>query len=206
MAKTLWWARRVKASLLGLATILALSTTILGHRTILMSLGQFLLIEEEELRPADVIHVLGGRYERTRYTLQLYRQGYGHKLFFTGEEVAPLFMRAAIFQGVPIADVIPFQSKAINTYQEALELKQFLAQEPQFRSVIVVSSPYHMRRARWIFGQVMGPQVDIQFAPVPFGQTADHQQWWTDGKSREKVAQEYLKLLLHFMRYQFKEE
>lgn len=171
-----------------------------------MSLGQFLLIEEEELRPADIIHVLGGRYERYRYTLQLYRQGYGCKLFFTGEEIAPLLRRAAIFHEVPIADVIPVQSRAINTYQEALELKQLLAQHPQLRSVIIVSSPYHMRRTRWIFGQVLGPQVDIQFAPVPFGQTADQPQWWTDGKSREKVAQEYLKLLLHFMRYPFKEE
>jgi len=197
--------RRLRFYLFGFAALLALSVT-LDYRSILLSLGQFLAVkEEEELQPADVIHVLGGRFERTYYALQLYQQGYGRNLFFTGKEVAPLLKNYAAGQGIPATHIINFESRATNTYQEALELKQLLDNEATVQSVIVVSSPYHMRRVRWTFTQVLDHKTRIQFAPVPFRQTSDHQQWWTDQKSWEHVVKEYLKLLFYYVKHYSKQ-
>jgi uncharacterized SAM-binding protein YcdF (DUF218 family) len=174
---------------------------ILSYHSILLSLGHFLLVKEEKLQPADVLHVLGGRSERTLYALQLYRQGYGRKLFFTGEEIAPLLRSYTINQGVPAKDVIKFESKATNTYQEAQELKRLLENDTTLRSVIVVSSPYHMRRVRWTFEQVFDDQIDLQYAPVPFDKSRDKRQWWTDRKSQKKVVSEYIRLFAYWLKY-----
>lgn len=203
MNKDQFSIRRLRSYLLGLVTLLVLSI-VFDHRSILASLGQFLTVKrEEELQPADMIHVLGGRLERTEYALQLYRQGYGRNLFFTGKEMAPLLKWYATSHGIPAHHIINFDSRATNTYHEALELKQLLVNETTVRSVIVVSSPYHMRRVRWTFRQVIDDQINLQFVPVPFTQTSDHWQWWSDHNSRKKVIKEYLKLLGYYMRYQF---
>lgn len=192
--------RRMKPYLFGLITLITLSA-ILDYKSILLNLSQFLLIKEEKLQPADVIHVLGGRSERTLYALQLYRQGYGRKLFFTGEEVAFLLKRYAFNQGVPTEDVIKLESKAISTYQEAQELKRLLENDPTLRSVIVVSSPYHMRRVHWTFEQVLDDQITLQFAPVPFERSRDNRQWWTDRRSQKNVINEYIKLFIYWLKY-----
>ncbi|MCI0528607.1 MAG: YdcF family protein [Nitrospira sp.] len=192
--------RRIKPYLFGLVTLITLSA-ILDHKSILLNLSQFLLVKEEKLQPADVIHVLGGRSERTLYALQLYQRGYGRKILFTGEEVASFLKRFTLRQGVPSDAVIQFESRADNTYQEALELRQLLEEEPTLRSVIVVSSPYHMRRVRWTFEQVLDDQITLQFAPVPFERSRDNRQWWTDRRSQKNVINEYIKLFIYWLKY-----
>jgi hypothetical protein len=49
----------------------------------LMAIGNFLIVEDE-LHPADVIHVIAGDDYRTDYAIQLYKQGYAKTIFFTG--------------------------------------------------------------------------------------------------------------------------
>jgi len=39
---------------------------------------------KSNLQPADAIHVIAGEDYRTDYAIQLYKQGYGKTLFFTG--------------------------------------------------------------------------------------------------------------------------
>jgi uncharacterized SAM-binding protein YcdF (DUF218 family) len=90
---------------------------------------------------------------------------------------------------------LPIESWARNTYEEALELNQFLGRDSSVQSVIVVSSPYHMRRAQGTFQEVLGDQVALQFAPVPFAMARHQQQWWLDAGSRKMVMGEYFKIL-----------
>lgn len=176
--------------------------------SILLMVGNLLIIQDP-LQKADVIHVISGLDYRTNYAVQLYKQGYGKYLFFTGgwcPEImgvhAERSTALSIRQGVP-ADVIkadPFP--VTSTYQEAQRLKHWIDQEQMsIHSVIIVSDPHHMRRARWAYQQVLGKEVKLIMAPVPFDQTPDRQRWWNDGFSRSMVRDEYLKTIYYYARY-----
>lgn len=169
------------------------------RRPVLTGLGQFLVVQEADLQPADVIHVLGGGYDRLDYALVLYRQGYAPRLFVTGDDDAVIYKKYLVAKGAAPADLVPDTSWATTTYEEALELKQFLAGEPAVRSVIVVSSPYHMRRVKWTFEQVLQDQVALQFAPVPLEPDPEQREWWRDAGMRNSVVKEYVKLGYYYV-------
>ena len=64
--------------LLGLTTVLLFSC-----EQWLLLIGDFLIVQDS-LQPATVIHVIAGEDYRTDYAIQLYKEGYGKTLFFTG--------------------------------------------------------------------------------------------------------------------------
>jgi uncharacterized SAM-binding protein YcdF (DUF218 family) len=68
--------------------------------------------------------------------------------------------------------------------------------------VTVVSDPFHMRRARWTYRHVLGNEISLQMAPVPFELTPYPRRWWTDEASRKYVKDEYLKMAYYYLRYQ----
>ena len=174
-----------KSVLLG-GGIALLVCLFLIYKPVLLSIGGFLVVEDD-LKPADLIHVLGGGFDRLDYGLQLYEQGYGQRIFITGGDDASVYRAYALANGAETEHILPPASWAVNTHEEALELKQFVDSEASVQTVIVVSSPYHMRRAQWTFQDVLGDQVNLQFAPVPFETARHQQQWWLDAGSRKIV-------------------
>ena len=102
-------------------------------------------------------------------------------------------------------DAIAFDdSKVTSTYMEAERLKAWIENSPDpIRSVIVVSDPFHMRRARWIYRKVFGNQIQLQMAPVPFDLTPYQRAWWKDVESRKYVQEEYTKFIYYLFRYQY---
>ena len=181
------------------------------REAILIGVGNFLIVEDD-LQPADLIHVLGGGdVGRVDHGVTLYTQGFGKKMFFTGGRVEPRGMHDlpdsfssgdyAEMQGVKSDDILSRGSKAANTYEEAVALRELLDKENYIHSVIIVSTPYHLRRVRWTFNKVVGYRVDLQYAPVPFTISQYKQRWWEDKLSRAMVKNEYLKLLLYFFKY-----
>jgi uncharacterized SAM-binding protein YcdF (DUF218 family) len=176
---------------------------------ILMAIGDFLVVQDE-LSPSDVIHVIAGEDDRTDYAIQLYQQGYGKQLFFTGGwcRFHNLYhgehgRALALEQGVPPEAVAIDESWVTSTYSEAVRLKEFIDTSPvPIRSVIVVSDAYHMRRARWTYRRLLGDEIRVQMAPVPFESSPYQRRWWTDDASRAYVKDEYLKLAYYHARYQ----
>jgi uncharacterized SAM-binding protein YcdF (DUF218 family) len=175
----------------------------------LLAIGDFLVVQDD-LHPADVIHVIAGQDYRTDYAILLYKKGYAKTLFFTGgwclehQYYHGEHARArALDQGVPGNAIAYDDSKVISTYLEVEKLKQWSSHSPNpMRSVMAVSDPVHMRRARWTYRRVLGDQIELQMAPVPFEQTPYQRRWWSDRKSRQYVEEEYEKLLYYFLRYQ----
>jgi uncharacterized SAM-binding protein YcdF (DUF218 family) len=189
---------------------LLLVTLFIAREPILLAIGDFLVVQDK-LQPADVIHVIAGLDDRTDYAIQLYRQGYGKQIFFTGGWCiyhnyyhGQHGRERALEQGIPPEAIAIDDAQVTSTYSEVVRLKEFIthSQSP-VRSVIVVSDPYHMRRARWTYRHVLGDQVRIQMAPVPFGLSPYQRHWWTDEASQQYVKEEYLKLAYYYARYQF---
>jgi uncharacterized SAM-binding protein YcdF (DUF218 family) len=183
---------------------------ILSHEYWLRLIAGFLFIQDD-LHPADVIHVIAGEDYRTDYAIKLYKEGYGQTLFFTGGWCEIHHYRhgehakeRSLSQGVPL-DAIAFDdSKVISTYMEAEKLKEWIAENPEpIRSIMVVSDPFHMRRARWTYQKVFGDDIEIQMAPVPFDRTPYQPDWWKDPQSRRNVREEYSKFIYYLLRYQY---
>ncbi len=193
---------------LGVSALFLAGALFLCRQRILLWLGDFLVIRSS-LRPADIIHVIAGPDHRADYGILLYKQGYGRTLFFTGGwcRIHKLYhgqhgKDRAIAQGVPAEAVSFDDTPVLSTYAEAVRLKEFIthSHEP-IRSVIVVSDPHHMRRARWTYRMVFGGDFSLEMAPVPFGMTPYRHDWWSDLRSRRMVGEEYLKIVFYYFRY-----
>jgi len=181
----------------------------LSREPILLAVGDYLVIQDQ-LQPADVIHVIAGDDDRTDYAIQLYKKGYAKQIFFTGGwctihnyDHGEHGKELAMDQGVPAQALADDDSWVTSTYSEALRLKEWVynSQTP-IHSVIVVSDPFHMRRVRWTYKQLFGDKISLQMAPVPFGLSPYSRYWWTDDKSRKLVKDEYLKIVYYVARYQ----
>jgi uncharacterized SAM-binding protein YcdF (DUF218 family) len=174
----------------------------------LLSLGDFLILQDD-LHRAGVIHVIAGEDYRTDYAIQLYKQGYGDMLFFTGGTFEKQHYQhgkhaeeRSLAQGVPSDAIAYNDSTVISTYMEAELLKEWIARSPTpIHSVIVVSDPFHMRRARWAYKRVLGGRIEVQMAPVPFESIPFRRRWWTDWESRKYVREEYEKFAYYILRY-----
>ncbi len=178
------------------------------YEPVLLAIGDRLVVQDQ-LQPADVIHVISGLDHRADYGIQLYREGYGERLFFTGGwcslidgNHAERGQTRALQQGVPPAAIVIDGSDVTSTYEEAVGLRDFIAAISQpVTSVIIVSDPYHMRRALWTYSHLLDEEIEIRMAPVPADQTPYLRRWWTDRDSRQKVWREYVKILYYHLRY-----
>jgi hypothetical protein len=110
----------------------------------------------------------------------------------------------ALVQGIPLAAIASDDSEVMSTYMEAELLKEWIGKNTSpVQSIIVVSDPFHMRRARWAYQKVFGDEIQIQMAPVPFELTPYQSTWWKDVKSRKYVQDEYFKFIFYLFRYQY---
>jgi uncharacterized SAM-binding protein YcdF (DUF218 family) len=178
------------------------------HEPVLQAVGDYLIVQDT-LHRADLIHVIAGPDYRTYYALHLYRQGLGSRLFFTGgwcnvhhDFHGERGKRLSLEMGIPENDVALDDTPVTSTYDEAVRLREFIEESGHtIRSVIVVSDPHHMRRARWTYHHVLGDQVEVQMAPVRFELTPYIHEWWKDPITRRYVLDEYKKLVYYFFRY-----
>jgi uncharacterized SAM-binding protein YcdF (DUF218 family) len=183
---------------------------VLSREQWLMRMGDFLYIRDH-LEPADIIQVVAGDDYRTDYAIQLYKKGYGKKLFFTGGwcDIHHYWhgehaKERSLAQGVPLDAIVIDDSKVLSTYMEAERLRDWIAKSPDpVYSVIVVSDPFHMRRAQWAYQNIFGNSVKVLMAPVPFELTPYQHTWWKDPKSRGNVWEEYTKFIYNLLRYRY---
>jgi uncharacterized SAM-binding protein YcdF (DUF218 family) len=77
------------------------------------------------------------------------------------------------------------------TYGEALAVRAYAAMHP-FRKLVVVTSPYHCRRALHVFEQIMsGSGVDVGVLPASAYSIADPARWWRHPYDRWYVTYEW---------------
>ncbi len=87
------------------------------------------------------------------------------------------------------------------TFAEASKTLDIMRQH-HFRSAIIISSNYHMRRARLAFERAnQDPTLVFYFHAVDYQDPEDSDPWWWDGSYVMKVADEYVKLLAGYLFY-----
>ena len=185
-------------------------TLFLARETILVKVGDILVVQDP-IQVVDVIHVIAGPDEYTDYAARLVQEGYGKKIFFTGGwcrlhkyNHGVRGKQMAVAKGILLQSIVTDDSPVISTYAEVMRLKDFMGRsEEPIQSVAVVSDPYHMRRARWTYRHVLGDEVEVRMAPIPFELSPYKQRWWTDRESRRMVKEEYVKIVYYYARYKF---
>jgi len=183
------------------------------RQQILQKIGNFLIVTSD-LYPVDVIHVIAGDDYRTEYAIQLYKQGYAKYIFFTGGwckihgwDHGIHGQQLALSRGIPLEAIAVDDASVTSTYSEIVRLNAWIEQgSDPVRSVIMVSDPFHMRRTMWTSHFVLGDEIRVLSAPIPFDQTPYTSQWWLDGPSEKYVKDEYIKLAYYFLRYQLSME
>lgn len=132
-----------------------------------LSVG-FYLSPQDKLEHADAIVAISGgeTTSRTAEAVKLYKEGYASKLLFSGAAADPsgpsnaaAMEREAERQGVPVKDAL-IEESAQNTAQNA-EASARVLQSVNAKSIILVTSPYHQRRASLEFHRALGKGVKI---------------------------------------------
>jgi uncharacterized SAM-binding protein YcdF (DUF218 family) len=108
--------------------------------------------------------------------------------------------REAAWGGVPEDRIVFAQPTATTTFQEAGAVRR-LAEARAWRSLLVVTSAYHTRRARLTFADVFrGTGIAISVHSVA-GDWYRADSWWKTQDGLRETWTEYLKLLLYLAGY-----
>ncbi|HEX9495974.1 MAG TPA: YdcF family protein [Candidatus Limnocylindria bacterium] len=155
---------------------------------------------EDALRPADVIVALSGDTgARTETAAGLWMRGYAPLIIFAGASEDPnsvasaeLMKREAIALGVSEGAILVEPSS--NTTQENAHEVAVLMKARGLESAILVTSPYHQRRASNLFGREFAP-AGLRFTNFPARDPQwDPNTWWLHEPARTLTVVELAKL------------
>ncbi|KIU51013.1 MULTISPECIES: YdcF family protein [Bradyrhizobium] len=156
-------------------------------------LSQLRGVETDPPHNADGIVVLTGGSSRVSDAMELLAHGYGKRLLISG--VHPTNDASDISRSVPdsqglMSCCVDLDRSAVNTRSNAAETRRW-ARERGFKSLIVVTSNYHMPRAIVELSHAMPDITLIPFAVV--GDKWRDEPWWTSGGTFRLLLSEYAK-------------
>jgi uncharacterized SAM-binding protein YcdF (DUF218 family) len=168
---------------------------------------------------AGAIVVLAGSstyVERTRMAAALYSEGRAPRVVLTNdgllggwseaEQRNPRFVERAAGElmraGVPAESIETIGREVSSTHEEAAALREY-AEARGLRSLVVVTSAYHSRRALWTLQRAFdgsGVAVTLE-AVAPGEQSPATWMWWLSPLGWKMVAGEYAKLVYYHLFY-----
>lgn len=146
--------------------------------------GEFWVVDEPAA-PSDALIVLGDdnyAADRAFHAAELYREGVAPVVVASGRMLRQNVSVADIMEhdlesfGVPAASIVKLSHRAQNTREEAVEDAR-LIQTRGWKRVLVVTSNYHARRARFIFERVLPANVSLRVSGARDSEF-DPSRWW----------------------------
>lgn len=161
------------------------------------------LAPQDELLPVDAIVAISGdqgfRYEKA---LELYEEGWSDVLIFSGAAFDPgspsnaqVMKRQAIAQGVLPKNIF-IEEISRDTEENAAEVAKIVRTEG-IRSIILVTSPYHQRRAHLEFDRALPENVVV----LNYSARDDNwrrSRWWISPRGWYLTLSEGAKIALSF--------
>ncbi len=143
----------------------------------------------------------GGYQERFKQAVDLYRGGYAPRMIFsTGFVFA--FQEGEVMKSLAMANGVPpeaiiLELQARNTYENVARTQEILSTYG-WKRVLLVSSPYHMRRATMTW-KAVAPETEAIPTPVPASQFYMHRRGPSLAQIRG-ILQEYAAIALYWWR------
>ena len=151
-------------------------------------------------RNADGIVVLTGGASRVADAVELLAEGRGTRLLISG--VHPGTSAAEIARQLPryeriITERVDLDYAAVNTVGNAVGTRRWV-RERGFRSLIVVTSSYHMPRT---MAELAKQMPDIVLIPFPVvSDKLRNEPWWTSAPTARLILSEYAKYIFALLR------
>ena len=124
----------------------------------------------------DAIVVLAGGKGRIEEGIRLFREGRGTWLFLVG--VDPTVRKADLYRpksGDPPSDNVILEKMSRNTLENAIYGRDVLV-EHKVRSVLLITSRYHLKRSAILFRNALPPEVALYSHPVDSSNVKE--EWW----------------------------
>jgi len=140
---------------------------------------------------ADAIVVLAGGKGRVEEGVRLYRERKAQWLFFIG--VDPSVRRADLYQprpGDPTPDGVILEKASRNTLENAIYGRDVIMRK-EVRSILLITSRYHMKRASILLRNALPKDVAIYAYPVDSRNLKE--EWWNHGGSFHLLFTEFYK-------------
>jgi uncharacterized SAM-binding protein YcdF (DUF218 family) len=189
--------RIVLLTVIGLVVVATLT-----HQIWLASIGS-VLVTHDDLGPSDVIVVLAGNSPfRARHAETLYARGLAPRVIVSNEPLSSHGVQTTWLElrrvglvrlSIPDDAIVPIPEISDSTYEEALHSRDIMLAHG-WRSAILVTDPFHMRRATLTYRQVFDAAGLVVLASPADGSKYGVDDWWTDRNAIMRVGQEYLKL------------
>jgi uncharacterized SAM-binding protein YcdF (DUF218 family) len=176
------------------------------------------LIVEAPLERADAILVLSGSasyIERADEAAALFKAGVSPRILLTNdngrggwndaEERNPYFFELSrsrlVSNGVPPTAIEVLMPAAIGTHGEA-EIVVDAALQRNFRSLMIVTSPHHTRRALWTYKRtILEKHAPLILGVRPASNSQSGTEWYWQWLEWPTISSEYVKLVYYQMRY-----
>ena len=166
---------------------------------VLVGVGHWLDVSDPLAKADAIIAISGDTGARTDTAVALWKQGYAPLLIFSGGSSDPqsvasaeLMKRSAVAAGVP-ENAIAVEGASATTEENAERVAE-LMKTRGIASAILVTSPYHQRRAAMLFEREFD-RASLRFTNHPAEDPDwDPNLWWTSDPSRSRTLVELAKL------------
>jgi uncharacterized SAM-binding protein YcdF (DUF218 family) len=193
-----------------LAAIIAAALVYATRRPVLRALGGFLIVRDTS-HPADAIVVLSGSVpDRILEAVDLYDAHLAPRIILTRGPMPPGLavlrqrgvnlpeaheenLMIAQRLGVPAAAIALIPTPVSSTFTEARIVIDYLHAQG-LKSILLVTSKTHARRAGMTFRHVAGGSIQIAMCPSPYDPFSA-ETWWHQHGFVRRVVTEYAKLL-----------
>ncbi|MBI9045434.1 MAG: YdcF family protein [Anaerolineaceae bacterium] len=198
--------------LLSCRSLLAFGSAIIlgvaGLALILRVMGSFLIISEP-LDSADALVILsGGEKTRIDEAVLIFQDQYTDHIIITetgveipdwGTSYSSLMKFELIQSGIPENAIMVTDIQVQTTYDEAIATKELL-QSKNMDSLIIVTDPFHTRRTKMIFNQILaGSNIETIIRPVR-NHWYNSKTWWFTSTGRKATIREFFGLVEVFLR------
>jgi uncharacterized SAM-binding protein YcdF (DUF218 family) len=194
------WPARVTRLALGALVVVGVG---------LVAPGLLLDTPQPAPRPSDAIVVISGDEQMARFQegLTLYERGLGQFLVFSGAAFdngtsnADVMRSLAVERGIPDEAILE-EPQGEDTWGNAVFTRQVL-EEHGLHSAILVTSPYHARRAKLTFDAAYaGSDIKVTIHAAPDSQWRKLS-WWQQPETRRLTFTELQKLTYIFATGQY---
>lgn len=164
--------------------------------------GNFWVVDDGPAA-SDAIVILGDdNYEgdRANRAAEVLKQGWAPRIIASGRylrpyaSIAQLEQRDLLERGVPATAIVLLQHRAGNTRDEGEAIGQFISARG-WKRILVVTSNYHTRRARYILARVLPAGTVLRVLSAP-DVDYDPNAWWRTREGTKKFFHESVGMIV----------
>lgn len=160
--------------------------------------GNFWVVQDSA-QTSDAIVILSDdnfSADRAARAAQLFKEGFAPRVVASGRylrsyaSIAELMRHDLTDRGVPESAVVVFPIHAEDTLEETEALSRFLSSHG-WKKVLLVTSNYHTRRARYIYERILPAGFELRVVSAP-DSDFDPDNWWRSREGEKIFLHEFL--------------